>query len=199
MTSRSHRIRIGRRLAVAAAALAVVAVWAACGRTAPVAPAPAGGVTAAGSRPPAATPPAQGAASQAPMALGASPTATPLGVSPAATALGASSAGDRLLAACTVARLVRLIDRHRFADARRLLAPPFCWSRRELDCIRHIDLISARVGPQPGPDTVALVATVRLITRRGAPLPGGRTTLFFTLGRVRSAGDWLITAIATSP
>ncbi len=181
MTSRSHRTRIARRLAPAAAALAVVAVWAACGRTAPVAPPPTGGVMVAGSRSPAAIPPARPAASPAP------------------TALAASSAGARLLAACTIARLVRFVDRHRYTDARRLLAWPRCWPRRELLCIRHIDLISARVRGGPGSDTVTLVATVRLVTRRGAPLPSGRTTLFFTLGRVRSAGDWLITAVATSP
>jgi hypothetical protein len=98
-----------------------------------------------------------------------------------------------------VARLLRLVDHQRFTEARRLLAGPRSWPRRELACIRHIDLISARAWGGPGSGTVTLAATVRLAARRGGPLPSGRTTLFFTLGRVRSAGDWLVTAVATSP
>ena len=122
---------------------------------------------------------------------------------PAPLLQGVSSgepAGTRgLEAARTVAQLTRLVDQRRLVEARRLLAGRRVWPRRELAAIRHIDFISARVWGDSRADVVTLAATVRLAVRPGSPLPNGLTTLFFTLGRDRSAGDWLVTAVATSP
>jgi hypothetical protein len=98
-----------------------------------------------------------------------------------------------------VAQLTRLVDQRRFGAARRLLAGQHVWPHRELHAIRHIRFISARVWGDPRADRVTLAATVRLAVRPGSPLPGGLTTLFFTLGRDGTAGDWLVTAVTTSP
>ncbi len=177
MDLRSHRLLVAaaRWLFAGAAVLAVVGVWAACGRTAlgPLAPAD----RTAGAGP--------GPSAPAPLPQGASPTET---------------AGTRALeAARTVAQLTRLVDQRRLAEARRLLATGHVWPHRELVAVRHIDFISARVWGDSRADAVTLAATVRLAVRRGSPLPRGLATLFFTLGRDRSAGDWLVTAVATSP
>ena len=176
MILRSHRslATAVRALVAGAALLAVVGVWAACGRTAP---AP---LTLAGH------------------AAGPGPTVP----APRASSFAAGKAGGTttgLETACTVAQLTRLVDQRRFDAARRLLAGRRVWPRRELTAIRHIRFISARVWGDPRADGVTLAATVRLSVRRGSPLPSGLTTLFFTLGRDGTAGDWLVTAVATSP
>ena len=177
MDLRSHPLFVAaaRWLLAGAAVLAVVGVWAACGRTAigPLAPAD----------PTAGAPPGP----SAPAAL------------PRSTASGELAGTTGLEAACTVAQLTRLVDQRRLVAARRLLAGRRAWPRRELAAIRHIDFISARVWGDSRAGAVTLAVTVRLTTRRGSSLPSGLTTLFFTLGRDRSAGDWLVTAVATSP
>ncbi|HUK77886.1 MAG TPA: hypothetical protein VL117_09850 [Thermoleophilia bacterium] len=121
------------------------------------------------------------------------PAAAPPRATPAPTA------GAGLEAACTVARLVRFVDQRRLVAARLLLAGDRAWPRSELVKYRHIDLLSARVWGDARADVVTLAATVRLTARNGGAVHSGRTTLFFTLGRDRSAGDWLVTAVATSP
>jgi hypothetical protein len=177
MDLRSHRLLVAaaRWLLSGATVLAVVGVWAACGRTALGPLAPADHTAGAGPGPAAPAPLPQSASS-------------------------GETAGTRgLEAARTVAQLTRLVDQQRLAAARRLLAGGRVWPRRELVAIRHIDFISARVWGDSRTDAVTLAATVRLAVRRSSPLPSGLTTLFFTLGRDRSAGDWLVTAVATSP
>ena len=176
MDLRSQRLLVTapRWLVAGATVLAVVGVWAACGRTAIGPSAPADHTAAA-----------PGPAAPAP---------------PPRVVAGAVPAGTTgLQAACAVAQLTRLVDQRRLAEARRLLAGGRVWPRRELVAIRHIDFISARVWGDSRANAVTLAATVRLAVRRGSPLPSGLTTLFFTLGRDRSAGDWLVTAVATSP
>ena len=177
MILRSHRslaTAAVRALVAGAALLAVVGVWAACGRTA-LSP-----LTLAGH------------------AAGPGPTApAPRASSVAATGrAGGTTTG--LETACTVAQLTRLVDQRRFGAARRLLAGQHVWPHRELHAIRHIRFISARVWGDPRADGVTLAATVCLAVRPGSPLPGGLTTLFFTLGRDGTAGDWLVTAVTTS-
>lgn len=98
-----------------------------------------------------------------------------------------------------MAQLTHLVDQRRLVAARRLLAGRRAWPRRELLAITRIRFISARVWGDPRADGVTLAATVRLAVRSGSPLPGGLTTLFFTLGRDGTAGDWLVTAVTTSP
>ena len=175
MDLRSQRLLVTapRWLVAGATVLAVVGVWAACGRTAIGPPTPAGHMAAA-----------PGPAAPAP---------------PPRVAADAPAGTTGLQAACAVAQLTRLVDQRRLAAARRLLAGGRAWPRRELIAIRHIDFISARVWGDSRANAVTLAATVRLAVRRGSPLPSGLTTLFFTLGRDRSAGDWLVTAVATSP
>ena len=176
MDLRSHRpLAAARWLVAGAAVLAVVGVWAACGRTAPgpLSPADARGGGAGAVRPrprrraarPPPSPPAQPASRRRPRSL----------------------------------QLTRLVDQRRLAAARRLLSGAGVWPRRELVAIRHIDFISARVWGDSRAGAVTLAATVRLAVRPGSPLSSGLTTLFFTLGRDRSAGDWLVTAVTTSP
>ena len=176
MDLRSHRplVAAARWLVAGAAVLAVVGVWAACGRTAPGPLSPADHA-AAGRGPTAPAPPPPSASAAEP----------------------AGSAG--LEAAATVLQLTRLVDQRRLAAARRLLSGAGVWPRRELVAIRHIDFISARVWGDSRAGAVTLAATVRLAVRPGSPLSSGLTTLFFTLGRDRSAGDWLVTAVTTSP
>ncbi len=175
MDLRSHRLLVAaaRWLVAGAAVLAVVGVWAACGRTALGPQAPADRTTGAGP------------ATPAPLLQGV----------PSAEAAGTRG----LEAARAVAQLTRLVDQRRLTEARRLLAGRRVWPRRELVAIRHIDFISARVWGDSRAGVVTLAATVRLAVRPGSPLPSGLTTLFFTLGRERSAGDWLVTAVTTSP
>jgi hypothetical protein len=163
-----------RALVAGTALLMVVGVWAACGRTAP------GPLT----------PPGQ--------AAGLGPSApAPRTTSVAAASRAGATAG--LETACTVAQLTRLVDQRRLGAARRLLAGRRVWPRRELMAISHIQFISARVWGDPRADGVTLATTVRLAVRPGSPLPSGLTTLFFTLGRDGTAGDWLVTAVTTSP
>ena len=159
-----------RWLLAATGAVALAGAWASCGRAAPAPLSPADRPVIAGR-----------------------PTAAP----PRATPTPAAGAG--LEAACTVARLLRLLDQRRLVVASTLLASDRAWPRRELTGVRHIDLISARVRGDARADVVTLAATVRLTARPGGAIHSGRTTLLFTLGRDRSAGDWLVTAVATSP
>ena len=176
MILRSHRslATAVRALVAGAALLAVAGVWATCGRT------------------------AQRPVTLAGHAAGLGPTAPAPSASSVATGrAGATTTG--LETACTVAQLTRLVDQRRFGAARRLLAGQHVWPHRELHAIRHIRFISARVWGDPRADGVTLAATVRLAVRRGSPLPSGLTTLFFTLGRDGTAGDWLVTAVTTSP
>ena len=180
MILRSHRSLAAavRALVAGAALLAIVGVWAACGRTALSPLTLAGHATGLGPAAPAPHAPT---------------TAIPAAIGRA----GGTTTG--LQTACTVAQLTRLLDQRRFSAARRLLAGPRVWPRRELAAISHIRFISARVWGDPRADGVILAATVRLAVRRGSPLPSGCTTLFFTLGRDGTEEDWLVTAVATSP
>ena len=227
MDLHSHRLCAAaiRWLVAGAAVLAVVGLWAASGRTAlgPSAladrtavaasprpgasgspfhgtqargaqDAPTGGTQAAATPLGAAAAPAAGS-----QANGAATTLPPTG-SQANGAVAGETVGTRgLEAACTVARLSRLVSERRLAAARRLLAGKRVWPRRSLAAVRRIDFISARVWGDSRANVVTLAATVRLAVRRGCPLPGGLTTLYFTLGRDRSAGDWLVKAVRTSP
>jgi hypothetical protein len=163
-----------RAFVAGAALLAVIGAWAACGRAAPTPLAAAGRATGPGSSAPA-----------------------PRITSAAATRQACATAG--LETACIVAQLTHLVDQRRLVAARRLLAGRRVWPRHELLAIRHIRFISARVWGDPRADSVTLAATVCLAVRPGSPLPGGLTTLFFTLGRDGTAGDWLVTAVTTSP
>jgi hypothetical protein len=213
MDLRSHRpfVAAARWLVAGAAVLVVVGTWATCGRTAPGPSTPANRVAAAASpRPQASGSPlhgtqAQGApagvtqASATPIA-GAPPTTAPAAGTHTTGAAASESAGTRgLEAACTVARFSRLVSQRRLAAARLLLVDRRVWPGGRLVAIRRIDFISARVWGDSRADVVTLAATVRLAVRRGCPLPGGLTTLYFTLGRDRSAGDWLVKAVRTSP
>ena len=172
MAPRPYRPHLAhlRWLLAGAAVVAVAGAWASCGRTAPAPLSPVDRPARAG-RP-----------------VAAPPRATP-----------APAAGAGLEAACTVTRLVRFLDERRLVAARSLFAGDRAWPRRELVHVRHIDLVSARVWGDARADAVTLAATVRLSARPGGASRSGRTTLFFTLGRDRSAGDWLVTAVATSP
>ena len=213
MDLRSHRLLIAaaRWLVAGAAVLAVVGVWAACGRTALGPSAPAGPTAVAASpRPAASGPPLPGASAgdtpvqdaqaQGTPVQGASAGGAPVQGAPAGGTQAAESAGTRgLEAACTVAQFSRLVSKRRLAAAHRLLAGRRDWPWRSLHTIRRIDFISARVWGDSRADVVTLAATVRLTVRRGCPLPGGPTTLYFTLTRDRSAGDWLVKAVRTSP
>ena len=178
-----------RWLIAGAAVLAVVGVWATCGRTALGPSAPADRAAAARRGPAASASPPHGASAHGAALPGAEST----------SAARAARGTTGLEAACTVAQLSRLISERRLAAARLLLADTRVWPRRRLLTIRHIDFISARVWGDSRANAVTLVATVRLAVRRGSPLPSGLTTLYFTLGRDRSAGDWLVNAVATSP
>jgi hypothetical protein len=177
MILRSHRslATAVRALVAGAALLAVIGVWAACGRTA-FSPLTLAGHTAG---------------------LGPTVPAPPVPSIAAAGRAGGTTTG--LETSCTVAQLTRLVDQRRFGAARRLLAGRRVWPRRELIAISHIRFISARVWGDPRADGVTLAATVRLAVRPGSPLSSGLTTLFFTLGRDGTAGDWLVTAVTTSP
>jgi hypothetical protein len=216
MDLRSSRplVAAARWLVAGAAVLVVVGAWATCGRTAlgPSRPTASGSplygtqaqatpavvtqasATPAGSAPATGVPPA-GSLTSGTQTNGTQPSGTPASGTPASETAGARG----LEAACTVARFSRFVNQRRLAAARRLLAGRHVWPRRGRHAIRRIDFISARVWGDSRADVVTLAATVRLAVRRGCPLPDGLTTLYFTLGRDGSAGDWLIKAVRTSP
>jgi hypothetical protein len=110
-----------------------------------------------------------------------------------------SAAIANLQAVRVVEQLTRLIDQRQLSLARRLLRSQDVWPRRELAAIRHITTLSARVWGDAGANSVVLAVTLRLAVRRGSPLNTGVDTLFFTLSRNGTPGDWLVTAVATSP
>jgi hypothetical protein len=210
MDLRSHRPLTAATcwLIAGAAALALVGVWATRGRTAPGPSASADRAAAMSPRPVASgsSPRPAGASATTPdkpQASAATPGAAQAsgagaGV-PASGAAGVTPATRGLTAACTIVRLSRLVSEHRPAAVRLLLADDRVWPRRTLGAIRHIDFISARVWGDSRADAVTLAATVRLAVRQGSALPSGLTTLYFTLGRRGSAGDWLVKAVRTSP
>lgn len=139
--------------------------------------------------------------------------AEPLRAVPSDTNLAASSpsprptrpatrpvGADYLDAARTVALYCRLLGQGQFARAAALCSRGDLWTRRELQALSTFRFRSARVYAAPDARTVILLTRVRVHAGRGCPLPDGLATLFFTLGRVgTAAGDWLITAVATSP
>ncbi len=223
MDLRSSRplVAAARWLVAGAAVLVVVGAWATCGRTAlgPSTPADRT-VVAASPRPAASGSPLYGTQAQATPAVVTQASATPArsapatgvptagslasgtqpsGTQPSETPASETAGARGLEAACTVARFSRFVNQRRLAAARRLLAGRHVWPRRGRHAIRRIDFISARVWGDSRADVVTLAATVRLAVRRGCPLPDGLTTLYFTLGRDGSAGDWLIKAVRTSP
>ncbi len=175
MDLRPHRpLTVAVSLLLAAAALAAMAAWAGCGRTVPLAP------PAAAVRPVAATP------------RPASP--PPLTSTPAV-----SRSAVALQAAAVVRRLTRLVAQGRVRAARLLLSRQRVWPRRELKAIHYIEYLSARVWGDPSAGSVTMAVRVRLVVGHDSPLTTGITTLFFTLGRDGASGDWLVTAVATSP
>jgi len=175
MDLRPHRPSAAavRRLAAAAAVVVVVGSWVACGR------APKGSWPPAGA--------GSGPTARSPLPPPLSPTPTP------------SVAQARLEAARTVEQLVRLIDRHRYVAAARLLRGPWVWPHRELAAIKQARYLSARVWGAPNADRVVLAVQLRLAVTRRSPLSNGRQTLFFTLGRDGTSDDWLVAAVATGP
>jgi hypothetical protein len=106
----------------------------------------------------------------------------------------------RLDAVRTVELYCRLLDDGQLARAATLCSRGDLWSRRELQSLHGFRFRSARVYAVPDARTITLLTRVRVHAGRGCPLPDGLATLFFTLGRVgTTAGDWLITAVTTSP
>lgn len=109
--------------------------------------------------------------------------------------------GPALLDAVRTVKLwCDLVDGGRLWDAAGLFAARRVWTRDELRSVRGLTFLSGRVFTAPEPASVAVAAAVRAAVRGGSPVPPGRSTLFFTLGRAgTTAGGWLITAITTSP
>jgi hypothetical protein len=119
---------------------------------------------------------------------------------PAWTAADASDGADRLEAARTVSLYCHLVEGGQFARAGELCSGRPLWSRRKLGGLRRFHFRSARVFAAPDARTLVLKARVRVLARRGCPLPDSLAIVFFTLGRVGSAvGGWLITSVSTSP
>jgi len=98
-----------------------------------------------------------------------------------------------------VRQLARLIARGRVAEAQRLLQTSAVWPASEMRAIRRCDFRSARVWGEPGRDQVTLLARLRLAVSRRSPLGTGLATLFITLRRDGTTGDWLVAAVTTSP
>jgi hypothetical protein len=133
-------------------------------------------------------------------AASASATAGAGGDRPAAVPQAASEAAQRVDAVRTVKLFCDLVGSRRLWRAAALFATPRVWTRRELQAIRQLDFVSARIHFAPDPHTLVVVARVLVSAESESPVRDGDTTLFFTLGRVgTTAGGWLITAVTTSP
>ena len=111
----------------------------------------------------------------------------------------AASGGEVLEAVRTLKRFCDLVDDGDRHAAGRLLAGPWVWPRRELAPIARLRLMSARVQEARVQGDVVLLARVHARLRGPSPLRDGVNTLFFTLGRDRTTGGWLVTAVTTSP
>jgi len=122
------------------------------------------------------------------------PTLPGFGATPAA-----ASGGEVLEAVRTLKRFCDLVDDGDRHAAGRLLAGPWVWPRRELAPIARLRLMSARVQEARVQGDVVLLARVHARLRGPSPLRDGVNTLFFTLGRDRTTGGWLVTAVTTSP
>lgn len=104
-----------------------------------------------------------------------------------------------LAAALVVRDLVKVVDQGRRGQARRLLAAPGVWPAAELRAIRSARVVTIRPWGRVGAGSLTLLARLRVAVGRGSPLSDGAVTLFFTLRRDGSSGDWLVTAVGTSP
>jgi hypothetical protein len=104
-----------------------------------------------------------------------------------------------LAAALVVRDLVKVVDQGRLGQARRLLAAPGVWPAVELRAIRSARVVTIRPWGRVGAGSLTLLARLRVAVGRGSPLSDGAVTLFFTLRRDGSSGDWLVTAVGTSP
>ncbi len=104
-----------------------------------------------------------------------------------------------LAAALIVRDLVKVVDQGRLGQARRLLAAPGVWPAAELRAIRAARVVTIRPWGRVGDESLTLLARLRVSVRRGSPLSDGTVTVFFTLRRDGSSGDWLVTAVGTSP
>jgi hypothetical protein len=118
-------------------------------------------------------------------------------VSPAAPASGVTSRA--LTAAATARRLCSLITRHRYGAAQRLLTAPHVWPRSELRAIRSLRFRTARVWGTPAADAVKLLVTVRAAVTWRSPLSNGRNDIYLSFARRGTTGDWLVSAVHTSP
>jgi hypothetical protein len=140
----------------------------------------------------------QGFAGASAAASAASPPQT---LSPAVDVGAAGlSAGARVLAATAVVRrFCHLVDQHRYAAARRLLAGPAVWPLRELRAVRRMGFESAQAWGGPADDEVTLLVGFTATVTWRSPLTDGINDVFFTLTRRVTTGEWLIAAVSTSP
>jgi hypothetical protein len=133
-------------------------------------------------------------------AVAASGAAGAGGDRPAAVPQAASEAAQRVDAVRTVKLFCDLVGSRQLWRAAALFATPRVWTRRELQAIRQLDFVSARVHFAPDPHSLVVVARVFVSAEPESPIRDGDTMLLFTLGRVgTTAGGWLITAVTTSP
>jgi hypothetical protein len=128
---------------------------------------------------------------------GSSPAAV---ASPTDASSAATIAESRVVtAAAVVRRFCRLVDQHRYAAARCLLAGPEVWPLRELRAVRRLRFESAQAWGEPGKLEVTLLVAITAVATWRSPLTDGINDVFFTLTRRVTAGEWLIAAVSTSP
>jgi hypothetical protein len=113
-------------------------------------------------------------------------------------ATSAFDGAQRLDAVRTVKLFCDLVDSRRLWRAAELFATPRVWPRHSLRAVRRLVFRSACIGLGPDAHTLVVIAQVRASGSPGSPVDDGDSTLFFTLGRVGTAGGWLISAV-TSP
>ncbi len=110
------------------------------------------------------------------------------------------SGGDRLEAVRMVKLFCDLFGSQRRSQARELLDHRGILRARELQRVRGLAFVSARVKTHARAGTLVVAASVRVQPQRGSLPRTSVDTLFFTLGRVgTTTGGWLITAVTTSP
>jgi hypothetical protein len=106
---------------------------------------------------------------------------------------------DTLAAVRVVRTFSDLLDRGRWGQAQRLLSARRVWPRRDMITVRSAHFRSAEVWGDPSADALTLAVRIKVRVGPGSPLSDGVTTLFFHLRRTGTDGDWLVTAIGTSP
>jgi hypothetical protein len=129
----------------------------------------------------------------------AGPSSQPLSPSPQTSVAPPSARADVLTATAVVRRFCHLVDQHRYAAARRLLAGPSVWPLRELHAVRRMGFESAQAWGGPTDDEVTLLVAFTAVVTWRSPLTGGINDVFFTLTRRVTTGEWLIAAVSTSP